>query len=162
MYRAEFGVQVHQFTLKIKGKIMVEKYFATGGCLCGKVKYTISSAPIRMGQCHCDDCRKSSGTGHVSNAFFEKKSILIDGKINSYDSITDSGSTITRYFCPECGSRLFGENSKNIDIIGVSAGTLDNSQWFKPDFIVNNKAKPEWDFMDESIPTFEEMPPIQK
>jgi hypothetical protein len=44
----------------------------------------------------------------------------------------------------------------------VTIGTLDDSQWFKPDFIVYNKRKPEWDFMDESIPTFEEMPPIQK
>jgi hypothetical protein len=141
---------------------MTEKYFATGGCLCGKVKYSISSAPVRMGQCHCDDCRKLSGTGHVSNAFFEKKSVLISGETSNHDSVTDSGSTITRYFCPECGSRLFGINSTNINIIGVTIGTLDDSQWFKPDFIVYNKRKPEWDFMDESIPTFEGMPPIQK
>ena len=51
---------------------MSEQYFATGQCLCGNVKYTISSAPIRMGQCHCDHCRRLSGTGHSSNAFFPR------------------------------------------------------------------------------------------
>jgi len=140
---------------------MSEKYFATGQCLCGNIKYTISSTPLRMGQCHCEDCRKSSGTGHASNAFFEAKNVLIEGETNSYDSDTDSGAIITRYFCPTCGSRLFGKHNANKDMIAVTVGTLDSSDWFRPDFIVYNKSKPIWDFMDESLPTFDAMPPSQ-
>ncbi len=67
---------------------------------------------------------------------------------------------ITRHFCPKCGSRLFGENSAATNIIGVTAGTLNDSHWFKANAIVYNKRKPKWDIMDESIPTFEEMPPL--
>lgn len=137
---------------------MSEKPFVTGHCLCGKVEYTIFSPPISMGQCHCDDCKRSSGTGHISNAFFEKDKVIIKGRTKSYSSETDSGSTITRFFCPECGSPLFGTLSSNDNIIGVSAGTMDNSDWFKPSFIVFNKRKPIWDFMDESVATFDEMP----
>lgn len=51
---------------------MTESYFATGRCLCGKVSYTISAAPRVMSQCHGDDCRKATGTGHASNAFLSK------------------------------------------------------------------------------------------
>lgn len=138
---------------------MTEKYFATGQCLCGNVKYTISSAPVRMGQCHCDDCRRSTGTGHASNAFFEKEAVHIEGETKSYDSNTDTGSIITRYFCPECGSRLFGTSNVVTNMISVSAGTLDDSSWFKANAIVYNKRRPTWDFMDKDIPTFEEMPP---
>ena len=138
------------------------KYFASGGCLCGNIKYRILSAPVRMGQCHCDDCRKSTGTGHSSNSFFKKADVEIDGETSGYDSITDTGSTITRFFCPKCGSRLFGTSSVATDIISVSAGTLDDSSWFKPNAIVYSKRKPNWDFMDESIPTFDEMPPPPK
>ena len=137
---------------------MSENNFATGQCLCGKVKFTISSEPLRMAQCHCDDCRKSTGTGHVSNAFFKVDDVDIKGETKSYDSVTDSGSTITRYFCPICGSRLFGTNSTSKNIIGISVGTLEDSSWFKPELIVYNKRKPDWDFMDESVPAFEEMP----
>jgi hypothetical protein len=115
-----------------------------------------------MGQCHCDDCRKSTGTGHSSNAFFKKSDVEIEGETSSYDSITDTGSTVTRHFCPNCGSRLFGTNNIVTDIISVSAGTLDDSSWFKPNAIVYNKKKPKWDVMDTSIPTFEEMPPSPK
>jgi len=138
---------------------MSDNNFATGRCLCGKVTYKISSPPVNMGQCHCDDCRRSSGTGHISNAFFKKEHVIIEGKTKSYHSKTDSGSTITRIFCPECGSPLFGTLSSNEKIIGVSAGTMNNSDWFKPAFIVFNKKRPCWDFMDKNVPTFEEMPP---
>jgi len=136
-----------------------KKYFASGQCLCGSVKYTVASPPVRMGQCHCDDCRKSSGTGHSSNAFFKRADVKIEGKTSNFSSITDTDSTITRNFCPKCGSRLFGYSSVATDIIGISAGTLDDSSWFKPNAIVYNKRRPEWDLMDKSVPTFEEMPP---
>lgn len=136
--------------------------FATGQCLCGSVKYTIASPPVRMGQCHCDDCRKSSGTGHSSNAFFKKDDVVIEGKLSDFASTTDTGSKITRYFCPRCGSRLFGTSDVVTDIMSVSAGTLDDSSWFKPGAIVYTKRKPDWDFMDETVPTFEEMPPQPK
>ena len=139
---------------------MIEKYFATGQCLCGNVKLTIASAPLRMAQCHCDDCRKLSGTGHVSNAFFKESDVEITGETHSYDSTTDSGSTVTRHFCPICGSRLFGSNSASENIIGISVGTLDDSSWFKPDFIVYNKSKPAWDCMDKNVPAFDGMPPL--
>ena len=139
---------------------MIEKNFATGQCLCGNVKLTIASEPIRMAQCHCDDCRKLSGTGHVSNAFFKESDVEITGETHSYDSTTDSGSIVTRYFCPICGSRLFGSNSASENIIGISVGTLDDSSWFKPDFIVYNKSKPAWDFMDKNVPAFDGMPPL--
>jgi len=138
---------------------MSEKHFAKGRCLCGDVKYTISSAPIRMGQCHCDDCRKTTGTGHSSNAFFEKEAVSIEGETSNYDSKTDTGSIITRYFCSNCGSRLFGTSNVATNIIGVSAGTLEDSSWFKANAIVYDKRRPKWDIMAKDIPTFKEMPP---
>ena len=136
---------------------MSEKNFAAGQCLCGDVNFTISSEPLRMAQCHCDDCQKATGTGHVSIAFFKEDEVDIKGETRCYGSVTDSGSTITRYFCPTCGSRLFGINSTSENIIGVSVGALDDSSWFKPEVIVYNKRKPNWDFMDESVPAFDEM-----
>lgn len=140
---------------------MSQNHFATGHCQCGQVKYTISAAPVRMAQCHCDDCRRSSGTGHISNAFFKKDDVVIDGDTSSHESVTDSGATLTRYFCPECGSRLFGTNNNNANLISVTAGTVDNSEWFKPDLVVYRRSKPDWDLMDGDIATFDAMPPAK-
>lgn len=141
---------------------MKGKYFAKGQCLCGSVKYTISSEPVYMGQCHCDDCRRSTGTGHSSNAFFKRLDVEIEGEISKYESMTESGSTITRYFCPKCGSRLFGMSDVATDIMSVSAGTMNDSSWFRPKAIIYNKKKPNWDVMDENVPKFEGMPPMPR
>ncbi len=106
---------------------MSEEYFATGQCLCGQVKFTVSSAPVRMGQCHCDDCQRSTGTGHASNAFFNKEDVKIEGKLSRYASTTDTGSVITRSFCTTCGSRLFGESNVANNMISISAGVFDDN-----------------------------------
>lgn len=137
---------------------MSEKPFATGRCLCGKVSYSITSEPLRMAQCHCDYCQRSSGTGHMSLAFFPKDAIAINGETNSHTTDADSGDKVTRHFCPDCGSRLFGTNNVVTNLMGIAVGCIDDSSWFKPGAIVYNKRKPVWDFMDESLPTFEAMP----
>ena len=139
-----------------------ETPFATGSCLCGKVSYSIHAEPVRMGQCHCDHCRKSSGTGHMSNAFFPKNAVKISGDTHSYTTVADNGAEVTRHFCPNCGSRLFGTNNAFTEIMAITAGCLDDSSWFKPQAIVYHKHKPVWDCMDETVPTFDEMPPMPK
>lgn len=138
---------------------MTEKIFATGQCLCGAVKYTVSAPPRIMSQCHCDDCRRATGTGHASNAFFKKNAVHITGVTNTYVSVADNGSSVTRYFCSVCGSLLFGALSKRKNLLAIAVGTLDDSSWFKPDAIVYCKRKPLWDCMDASIPAYAEMPP---
>ena len=60
---------------------MSAKPFATGRCLCGAVTYTINAAPLAMGQCHCKDCQQSSGTGHMSLAFFKKADVEVKGTL---------------------------------------------------------------------------------
>lgn len=141
---------------------MPEELFTSGKCLCGNVSYNINSEPLRMAQCHCTDCQKSSGTGHFSLAFFNKDTVSIEGDTSSYTTQSDDEPKITRHFCPECGSRLFATNSVNSSLISIAVGCVDDSSWFKPQVIVYNKRKPEWDCMDASIPAFEEMPPAPK
>ncbi|CAM3663177.1 GFA family protein [Halomonas sp.] len=33
----------------------------TGGCLCGKIRIVANGEPLRVGICHCMDCRKHHG-----------------------------------------------------------------------------------------------------
>lgn len=141
---------------------MSNKPFASGHCLCGKVNYKIKSEPVRMAQCHCDHCRYSTGTGHMSLAFFNKDDVEITGDTSSYTTTADSGAHVTRHFCPECGSRLFGTNDVLTSIMSFTVGCMDDSTWFKPQAIVYHKHKPDWDFMDPEVTTFEEMPPPVK
>ncbi len=129
-----------------------------GSCLCGNVTYEISGEPLRMAQCHCVDCKKSSGTGHMSLAFFKTEQVSISGEVSEYGAVADSGNTSFRSFCPSCGSRLFGRNSAREGMVSVTAGCLDNDAWFKPQVVVYTKDQPGWDVSAEGVPRFEGMP----
>ena len=45
----------------------------TGGCLCSKVRYEILHAPRSLLDCHCIDCRRSSGAPYVSWGTVDRK-----------------------------------------------------------------------------------------
>ena len=141
---------------------MSENQFTSGKCLCGNVNYTINAEPLKMAQCHCLDCQKSSGTGHFSLAFFNLDNVNVKGVTRSFTTQSDDGPKVTRHFCPECGSRLFGTNSANTSIMSIAVGCVDDHSWFKPQAIVYNSKKPEWDCMDAKVPTFDKMPPAPK
>lgn len=133
----------------------------TGKCLCGEVGYTIKAEaePVRMAQCHCKDCQRASGTGHMSLAFFKEDDVKITGQTASYAVTADSGNINTRHFCPNCGSRVFGVNSGRPGIIGLTAGCIDDNSWFQPGGVVYAKDRPSWDHTSTDIPNFDVMPP---
>lgn len=44
----------------------------TGSCLCGKVRFSVSGEPARVGICHCLDCRKHHGALFYAAAIFPR------------------------------------------------------------------------------------------
>ncbi len=131
--------------------------FASGKCLCGAITFEAAQPPVRMAQCHCEQCRRSAGTGHLVQAFFKREDLSITGNTSTYESVADSGNLRTRHFCGTCGSRLFSENAKNPGVIGVAAGAFNDSSWFKPAVILYSDQRPEWDFIDPGVETRPEM-----
>ena len=133
--------------------------FATGRCLCGAVRFTISAEPVGTGQCHCKDCQRASGTGHMSIARFRRDDVTFSGQTASYAVTADSGNINTRHFCPKCGSRLFGDNSGYPDLINIAVGCVDDNNWFAPGRVVYAKDRPNWDVTSTEVPNFDRMPP---
>ena len=138
---------------------MSEQTFATGRCLCGTVTYTLKAAPARMAQCHCKDCQRSSGTGHMSLAFFAEDDVVIEGDFAEYQTAADSSNINTRGFCPNCGSRLFGRNSARPGVRAVAVGTADDTSWFSPQAVIYCDRRAAWDITSDELPNFDSMPP---
>jgi hypothetical protein len=131
-----------------------------GQCLCGAVTIAVKGTPVRMAQCHCDDCRRATGTGHVSNAIFPEADVTIAGETKSFTVTADSGNAYTRHFCPTCGGRLYGTHSGRPGMVIVHVGMLDESGWFAPQVVLFTRSRPAWDITTDDVPNFEAAPPM--
>lgn len=94
----------------------------TGGCLCGDVRLTATGQPNRVGICHCLDCRKHHGTLFHSSAIFPQDAVTVTGETREYQG---------RYFCPRCGSSVFGRTADEVE---VNLGALDAPDQFQPTY----------------------------
>ncbi len=94
----------------------------TGGCFCGAVRLEARGAPLRVGICHCLDCRKHHGALFYSAAIFPAEAVTVTGAVSEYQG---------RCFCPRCGSSVF---SRTGDEVEVHLGALDAPDVFVPDY----------------------------
>ncbi len=36
----------------------------SGGCACGAIRYECAAEPLYMGNCHCRDCQRATGSAY--------------------------------------------------------------------------------------------------
>lgn len=130
----------------------------TGGCMCGNVRYECSAEPILMGNCHCRDCQRATGTAFAAGILIPRNAVTITGDVKYYDVIGDSGGIISRGFCPNCGSQLFTKPSIR-ELMGILAGSLDDPSWFQPGMDLYTSSAQSWDYMNPGLPKFAKLPP---
>jgi hypothetical protein len=131
----------------------------SGGCLCGAVRYTCTGEPAMAGHCHCEDCRRSSGSGHSSHLAVPEASVQMTGQVKGYARAADSGNVVTRFFCPECGAPLYSTNAAMPGMMFLRASSLDDLEVFKPQMHVYAARAASWDHRGEGLAIFDIMPP---
>lgn len=131
----------------------------SGGCLCGAVRYQSGSEPAVAGHCQCEDCRRTSATGHASHMAIPADAFQLEGSTTRYDKAADSGNIVSRHFCPTCGSAVYSTNSGVQGRVFVRASSLDDPEVFQPQMVVYASRAPSWDHMAPGLPAFDTMPP---
>jgi hypothetical protein len=107
----------------------------TGGCLCGAVRYEFSGEVGPAGYCHCEDCRRTSGSAFgVSVKVAANGFRFTRGTAKSFTKRGDSGRSVTRRFCGDCGSPLCTMPPLHPDVVFIKAGSLDD-----PSVVVANR-----------------------
>ena len=104
----------------------------TGGCLCGVVVVKAVGAPIRVGICHCQDCRKHHGAAFYAAAVFESSAVMISGITSDH---------IGRAFCPACGSSVFARSGDEVEI---HLGALTNGGTLVPTYELWTEQRLAW------------------
>ncbi|CAI7595164.1 unnamed protein product [Penicillium pancosmium] len=110
----------------------------TGSCVCEKVRYELTGSPITNIICHCDTCRKITGSVFMANSAYTRENFKIttgEDVLKVYDDKPpDSRNTIHRHFCSECGSPVYTTSTGTPgyeNMLTVTAGTMDigNNSW---------------------------------
>jgi len=129
-----------------------------GGCLCGSIRYQARGVPVVVAHCHCEDCQRLSGAGHTTGAMFSMDDVELSGNISEYTLEANNGNSVTRGFCSNCGSPVFGRNSGASEYLTIGLGTFDDSSNIEPQVVVFARNKKPWDLIDATLPTFETQP----
>ncbi len=133
----------------------------TGGCVCGAVRYECAAAPLAVAHCFCTDCQKTSGAQASTNALVPKPAFrVVQGQTTTYDTTGDSGNTVTRHFCPTCGSNLWSIPNGVPDLLVIKVGTMDAAAEMKPGMSIYTSSAQPWAVIPADIPRFEKMPPM--
>lgn len=130
----------------------------TGQCLCGKVSYEANGDIVMQGNCHCSDCRQSSGSPYATLVFMRQADVSISGEVQSFDHVVDSGNTLTKQFCGTCGSQMFGKNAARQTSLAIKAGTINEQEQVAPQFNVFVSGKMDCTILDDTIQAFDKMP----
>lgn len=131
-----------------------------GSCLCGDVRYEIDGDLSDFGHCHCQSCRKASGTAFGANAGVDRSAFrLLSGETSLREYESSPGKL--RVFCSRCGSPIYAYLSKSRDVLRVRLGSLDTplASRARAQTWVSDKA--DWEDLDafSSLPRFAEWAP---
>ena len=129
----------------------------TGGCRCGAVRYRATGTPEFQGLCHCRDCQRLGGGGHVGFICFPSDAVTIEGETLARRGIGGSGRA-SRHYCPTCLSQLYGLSEIMPDRTNIYAGSLDDLAQFTPQFAIFVRSRPPWDDSSRDLVCYETLP----
>lgn len=129
----------------------------SGSCLCGMVSFAIAGEFEQFYLCHCEYCRKDTGSAHAANLFSSTatlKWLTGEDRVRVFNL---PGTRHSKGFCSNCGSAL-PSIQVNGRLLSVPAGSLDDEIRIRPAAHLFMASKAGWDEGLENIPKVEQLP----
>ena len=126
-----------------------------GSCLCGGVEFELAEAPETLRYCHCESCKKLSGSIGTVNGRVPSSAIrILAGKelLQTFQPAEGSAKT----FCRTCGSNLFGGGWPDSETTSVRASALDDPFDARPSAHLFVRSVAAWETLpDDGLERFE-------
>lgn len=96
----------------------------TATCACGQASITVKGQPTLLGICHCNNCKRRTGSAFGISAYFDRAAVAEQhGKTRVYAFHHKSQChDQERHFCEDCGTTLYWFISTLPDKIGIAGG----------------------------------------
>jgi hypothetical protein len=126
-----------------------------GSCLCGGVEFEVTQVPETLRYCHCESCKKLSGSIGTVNGRVPSNTIrILAGKdlLQTFQPAEGSAKT----FCRTCGSNLFGGGWPDSETTSVRASALDDPFEARPSAHLFVRSVAAWETLpDDGLERFE-------
>ena len=126
----------------------------TGSCLCGAVRYVLTSEPGPIEVCYCSMCRKASGGPLATNADVAACAFHIvagEALLTPYESSPGE----KRYFCSRCGSPIYSERVERAGIVRIRMGAINEPLSVRPVASYYVASRCNWWDIHDTRPRFE-------
>ncbi|PSJ62219.1 GFA family protein [Pseudaminobacter soli (ex Li et al. 2025)] len=127
----------------------------TGGCLCRAVKYEVADAFRYAMNCHCSNCRRTTGSAFKPFAGIERDRLRItegEGAVSIYGD-----EAAHDVHCSTCGSLLYSV-VREATYVHVAMGTLMDEPSIRPSMHIFVGSKAKWHEITDDLPQFQEFP----
>ena len=103
----------------------------TGGCMCGAVRFEARDVPMKAGICHCEMCRRWTGSALIGVTVDLDKLTWQD---ETHLGRIQSSAWAERGFCKRCGTSMFFRVTMESEYSGkieLPLGVFDDPNGFE-------------------------------
>lgn len=122
-----------------------------GGCLCKRLRYSISAMPFDADNCHCRLCQKSTGTVMASWMDFRIEQV---SWLSSTPKEYASSETTRRGFCPNCGTSISFRDIDHPQYYTLSIASLDDPNLVAPQYHLHTSSQLKWLDIKDNTPRY--------
>jgi len=128
-----------------------------GSCLCGAARFEVLGEFERFYLCHCEFCRKDTGSAHAANLFSSTAVLKWVAGEDQVRQFNLPGTRHSKCFCGTCAAALPMMQVQG-QLLVVPAGSLNGEVRIRPDAHIFVSSKASWDDELEKVPAFERFP----
>lgn len=127
----------------------------SGGCQCGRVRYTVSAPARSVVHCHCSQCRLSHATLAGTSATLDRDRFTIEQGEDHITSFEHPPGN-HRKFCKTCGSSLFYIADDLPEVLFYFPATLDGGAHpgheEGAEHHIHLSSKASWEIIETNLP----------
>jgi hypothetical protein len=125
----------------------------TGQCLCGTVHYAVADEFLYAANCHCSNCRRTTGSAFKPFAGISREKLHVTKGEDRLKLFGDKDGHDAR--CEACGSLLYSV-VRDGAFVHVTMGTLMDDPSIRPSVHIFVGSKAPWFRITDELPQYEE------
>jgi hypothetical protein len=124
----------------------------SGKCFCGAVQYSVADEFVYAANCHCSNCRRTTGSAFKPFAGIEREKIALTKGRDDLLIFGDEQGNDTH--CKTCGSLVYSVVRAGA-YVHVAMGTLIDDPTIRPSTHIFVGSKAPWFTITDDLPQYE-------